>query len=126
MAVDMATEPAWLLAAAGGAGAVARHAMTVLPPTGARAATLAANVLGCLLIGAVLGADLEAPAVGLVAWVVAFCGGLTTFSAVVVQADEAGRSGPGRRRHTVAWLLVNVLACLVAVLVARWFSVALS
>ena len=78
--------PSWLyIFVGGGLGSMCRYAMSVWLPRATAAhfpwATLAANALGCLLIGLWLG-YLEARPSRLLAllFVTGFCGGFTTFS----------------------------------------------
>lgn len=109
----------YLLAALGGAvGALARWAVAAaLPasPGGWPWSTLAVNVLGCLLLGALLG-TLAARAVE-PAWArpflaVGVLGGFTTYSAValeVVALGDAGRVGIAAA-YVTASVLGGVLA----------------
>lgn len=78
--------PSWFyIFVGGGLGSMCRYAMSVWLPRATAAhfpwATLAANALGCLLIGLWLG-YLEARPSRLLAllFVTGFCGGFTTFS----------------------------------------------
>ncbi len=101
-----------LLVAAGGAlGSCARYllcrvAASVWPSA---AGTLAVNLLGCLLIGLLLGAaersQLLSPALVLLL-VSGFCGGLTTFS--TFSADTEVLLSSGRTLWAVGYVLLSV------------------
>lgn len=68
--------------------------------------TFAVNVAGSLLLGWLTGRGVSGDSLALLG--VGFCGALTTYSAVTVQATNlGGRRGPGYAAGTV-------LACLVA------------
>jgi len=97
----------WLLLAIplGGVGAVVRVLATQLGetrlPGGAPAATGVVNVVGAALLGlvAALGGD---PAMLVLGG--GLLGGMTTFSTWMVEADEAGRTGPARTALVVVVL----------------------
>ena len=91
--------PSWLyIFVGGGLGSMCRYAMSVWLPRATAAhfpwATLAANALGCLLIGLWLG-YLEARPSRLLAllFVTGFCGGFTTFSTFMNENFLMLRSG---------------------------------
>ena len=103
-----------LFVAAGGAlGSCARYllcrvAASVWPSP---AGTLAVNLLGCLIIGLLLGVieryQVLSPALVLLL-VSGFCGGLTTFS--TFSADATALLGSGRTLWAVAYVAVSVCA----------------
>lgn len=103
-----------LVAAAGAAGAVARHAAGVL--LGGRAlpvATLAVNLVGSFLLGLLLsaGAPRLSPHVT-TALAAGFLGAFTTFSAFAHETAELVRSGraPAAAAYVAASVVVGVLA----------------
>ena len=109
--------PGWYLAvgAGGAAGATARWAVGTTVGGGAfPVATLAVNIAGCLVLGAVLARrgrrSLAADVVG-----VGFCGGLTTFSTFAVEV--AARLDDGRPAVAAAYLVASVAGGLAAFLV---------
>lgn len=77
-------KPFLLVALGGGAGAVCRYALTLLPISGRFPfATLIANVLGALIIGFLAGCAIQLdsfPANLNLLLKTGFCGGFTTFS----------------------------------------------
>jgi CrcB protein len=106
-----------LLVASGGAvGAVVRWAaerwVPWAAPGGVRAGTLLVNAVGSAALGLLVG--LAAPS-----WITllagaGWCGGVTTFSGVALQAVEAGRPGFGGDqgagvRRAAAYLVTTVL-----------------
>ncbi len=112
------------IALGGVVGAIARHAVSLaLPsaPTGWPWATLAANVTGCVLIGAFMvlvsaGSPLPThrllrPFVG-----VGVLGGYTTFSTYTV--DAVWLVDDGRPLAALAYLIATVVGALAAVLLA--------
>lgn len=86
----------WLLVfLGGGAGSIARYALSVgLGPIGGRwpLATLAANALACLILGWVLAAT---PASDTRRWLLAtgFCGGFSTFSTFTAETTRLMQNG---------------------------------
>lgn len=102
----------WLIALAGGLGAVARAGIDrlVTRRLPAWVATLIVNVVGSLLLG-VASARLDGAA--LAAAGAGFCGGFTTFSSACWQAArELGRRRPA---FAVGYTLATVAGCLTAV-----------
>ena len=104
-----------LVAAGGGAGAVLRHLVARWSAAAGVGAfplgTVAVNVVGSLILGAVVG---SASPPG---WVLALvgtglCGGLTTFSTFALETVRLG--GAGDRRTAVAYVSVSVLGALAA------------
>ncbi|HSL56860.1 MAG TPA: CrcB family protein [Acidimicrobiales bacterium] len=107
------------IAAGGVVGATVRWAVGAVldPATGWPWATFAVNLIGCALLGAVVGLVSGRPhARGRIAWQgfvgVGVCGGLTTFSAFAVEVAELVRDervvlGAG---YVVASLALGVLA----------------
>ncbi len=100
---------------AGGAlGALARVALIQAAPVGPGAwpwATLAANLLACLLLGAVLVATREGtPRRGLLG--PGLCGGLSTFSTLQLELVELLRDGDAARAlaYAAASLALGLLA----------------
>lgn len=73
------------------------------------AGTLTVNLIGCLLIGLILGASercqLLSPALALLL-VTGFCGGLTTFS--TFSADAQTLIGTGRSLWALGYVLISV------------------
>jgi len=106
----------WLLVALGGAlGSVARHGLGLLLAGLAPAGTLAANLLGCGLIGYLhvrLGAE---PARALL--VTGFCGGFTTWSAFGL--ETARLAADGRLAAAAGYAALTLFLCLGAV-AAGW------
>lgn len=100
-----------LLVALGGAvGAplryvAARHLDRVLPW-----GTLLVNVVGSTLLGALAALALGGSASALIG--TGFCGGLTTWSALVVQADRLG--GLRGAAYAVGTVALSVLGCALA------------
>ncbi|WP_436795708.1 fluoride efflux transporter FluC [Actinospongicola halichondriae] len=104
-----------LVALGGTAGAAARWAVVGLVGTdgGFPWWTLLVNVVGCLLLGALLGVR-EEVRLGLGT---GFCGGLTTFSTFTV--ETATMLDAGHSARAAVYLLVS-LAAGVAAVVAGW------
>lgn len=111
----------WLLVMVGGAlGAVARHALNRLLRDRLRAlpgGTLAANVVGSLLLGLLTGAGSAVPGrLGLLLGA-GFCGALTTYSTFAYEtvqlADDRGR------RYALLNVAVTVVAGCAAVALGR-------
>ncbi|TAM81267.1 MAG: fluoride efflux transporter CrcB [Jatrophihabitans sp.] len=105
--------------AGGVAGAEARYGLGLLlpaPPAAFPWATLLINVSGCLLIGALMVTVLELtsphrlarPLLG-----VGVLGGYTTFSTFTVEVLHLARAG--RAGIAVAYLVVSVVGCVIAV-----------
>jgi CrcB protein len=67
--------------------------------------TLAVNLLGSLVLGALVGAAVDGQALALLG--TGFCGGLTTYSTFVVQSVHGGR------RRGTAYAVATVTGCLV-------------
>jgi len=101
----------WMLVALGGAlGSVARHGLGLLPGL-APAGTLAANLLGCGLIGflhARLGGDAARALL-----MTGFCGGFTTWSAFGL--ETARLAADGRLAAAAGYAGLTVVLCLGAV-----------
>lgn len=123
--------PLWtqcLVVGAGGfAGAVTRFLLSRevahrLPDRFASAGTLAVNVLGCLLIGAVLvWIESREPPVWIKAVVVTgFLGSLTTFSTFGYETVELVRES--RLHDAVVNVLANVTLGLLAVVSGAWVT----
>jgi CrcB protein len=81
-------------------------------PTGLPWGTLAVNVIGSALLGALSAAALSGHAVALLG--TGFCGGFTTYSAFAVQTR---RLGP---RRGTAYAVLTVAASLAACALAFW------
>lgn len=83
--------PVLLLVAVGGAtGAVARYGLSVLLPAapgGLPVATLLTNLLGCLLLGLLVGRHREHPVLRPLLGT-GLLGGFTTFSTLALQSDR--------------------------------------
>ncbi|NMM84268.1 camphor resistance protein CrcB [Rhodococcus sp. SRB_17] len=106
-----------LVALGGGAGATGRYLLAKYVPAykGFPAATFAANVLGCFLLGLFTGATLSAPLAALLA--TGFCGGLSTYSTF---SNE--NVGMLEKRQT-ALSLVYIIVSLVVGLSAAWLGI---
>jgi len=106
------------VAVGGVAGAEARYGLEVAWPHPAGQfpwTTLLINVLGCLLIGVLLGALARAPRPPRLARPLlgtGVLGGFTTFSAYAV--DVAGLGHAGRWAVAAAYLVLTVVACVAA------------
>lgn len=126
----MAGPPARVAAiAAGGAiGATCRWAtLAALPVAGPFPwTTLLVNVVGSLLLGALLAEEWAHPNARLVlhdAGAIGFCGGLTTFSTYAVETVDLMRSQHGGTAvaYTVVSIVVSIIAVIVgAATVRRW------
>lgn len=97
-----------VVGAGGSLGALARYALR--ERIGGRRGTLAVNVLGSFLLGALAGLPGDSPGALLVG--VGFCGAFTTFSSFAVETVDLGESRGGRVAAG------NALAHLVGALVA--------
>lgn len=106
-----------LIALGGGAGATGRYLLAKYVPAykGFPAATFAANVLGCFLLGLFTGATLSTPMAALLA--TGFCGGLSTYSTF---SNE--NVGMLEKRQT-ALSLVYIMVSLVVGLSAAWLGI---
>jgi CrcB protein len=118
------------IAAGGALGSLARYAMSLaLPHTPGEfaTATLATNVIGCLLIGVLMTALGEAaaphrllrPFLG-----VGVLGGFTTYSTFVIDALDTARAGHlgVALLYTFGSLIIGLLAVMTGVAVTRtWF-----
>lgn len=111
--------PLILAIAIGGAGgSVLRYyigrAIQGPSPSGIPLGTLAVNVLGCLVVGALsryfLGHDTSRTLQA--ALIVGFCGGFTTFSAFSLEA--VGLLSGGQPGRAVGYVLLSVFGCLIA------------
>ena len=106
----------------GGLGAVSRHALSQALPHRWPLATLTVNVLGSLLLGAVLALSstvpgaTDTPEPALQRLVIGFCGGFTTFSSFAVQSLSLYRG------HSAMHLVINVGVNLAACLAALWLG----
>ena len=122
----MMLESFWAIALGGAVGALLRGSLlrlrmtTQTPPTGrktpgdpASRATLAANLLGCFVLGLwiAMGGDLPVWLSALI--VTGFCGGLTTFSALI--ADFTRLSEAPRRASAFGYLALTFGGGLMAV-----------
>lgn len=107
----------FLVALGGGAGATGRYLLSRYVPAykGFPAATFAANMIGCLLLGLFTGAALSADMAALLA--TGFCGGLSTYSTFATE-----NVAMIEKRRTVL-SLVYVIASLVAGLSAAWVGI---
>ncbi|MEM9405958.1 MAG: fluoride efflux transporter CrcB [Acidobacteriota bacterium] len=119
--------PQVLAVGLGGAlGSCLRFAVAKLIPTptdGVPWATVAVNLVGCLLIGAVVGWSAGRDVLderGRALVVTGFLGGLTTFSAFgleTVRLIESGRTG-----GALAYLAAQLLGGLLAVVIGLWIG----
>ena len=114
---------AYLSVALGGAfGAVLRYLITELVPqvkSGFPYATLIANLVGALLLGAFYVLIVErSGATGY--WrellMIGFCGGLTTFSAFSMDALQLWLSG--HIQTAILYIVLSVVFCIVATLIS--------
>jgi CrcB protein len=107
------------IAAGGALGSVARYGLSVALPHargGFAVATLLTNVLGCLLLGVLMGvlATLERPHPLLRPFFgVGVLGGFTTFSTFVTDTLDAATTG--RPLGSPAYVLASLVLCLAAV-----------
>ncbi len=93
-----------LLVVAGAAvGAPLRFVLGRLLDRGIHWGTLAVNLAGAALLGALVGAGVPAPVLALIG--TGFCGGLTTYSSFAVQTVDA------RRRPAVAYVVMTIVGC---------------
>jgi CrcB protein len=99
--------PALLVGAGGVCGAVARH--LVGERVDARQAdTLAVNLLGSFLLGALVAAPVDAPLLQFLG--TGFCGAFTTFSSFAFETVRLAETGePGRALGNAAGSLVGAL-----------------
>ena len=115
-----------VIALGGGLGALARYGLSRALPTpsgGFPWATFTANVLGCLLIGALMvlvadvwnGRRLVRPFVG-----VGLLGGFTTFSTYALEFHRLLR--PGSAGLAFAYLGGTLLCAMLAVLLGAWIT----
>jgi CrcB protein len=102
--------PALLVGLGGVAGALARHLLGERVETGTRD-TLAVNVLGSFLLGALVAVPVGDDLLLLVG--TGFCGAFTTFSTFAYETVRLAESG--RARRAVLNATVNLLGALVAV-----------
>lgn len=111
------------LFAAGGVGACLRYALTlrVDAAAGTGAGTLAVNLLGCFLIGALAGLLPQGP--GRTIALAGLLGGLTTYSAFALLTVELGQAGKwGAALGQVGLHVVGgALLCLLGAQVAGWW-----
>lgn len=103
--------PVLLVGVGGVFGAVARYLLGEYLPDAPGVHTLAVNVLGSAVLGALLAAP-SSDAV-LLALGTGFCGAFTTFSTFAVEA--VGLSERGRHRTALAAALANLLGALAGV-----------
>ena len=108
-------KPFLLVALGGGAGAVCRYALTLLPISGRFPfATLIANALGALIIGFLAGCAIQLdsfPANLNLLLKTGFCGGFTTFSTFAYETGSMMEKG-----QTGLALLYVVLSAVLGVL----------
>lgn len=106
-----------LVALGGGAGASGRYLLARYVPAyeGFPAATFAANVIGCFLLGLFTGAALSTEMAALLA--TGFCGGLSTYSTFATE-----NVGMIERRQTALSLIYIVLSLIVG-LSAAWLGI---
>lgn len=125
---------ALLVAAGGGAGSAARYAMELLVPSTLTPtlaeipwATWTVNVLGCLMIGIVVGALEVRPHTP--AWVrpllaAGFCGGFTTLSTLVLQLSAMTGAGFPllALEYGLGTAVLAIVATIVGLLAGRTFG----
>lgn len=105
----------WLIVfLGGGIGAVSRYGLGFVfkgMGKGFPWATLVANVIACLLIGALFAANMRSVNKSL--WLllaVGFCGGLSTFSAFSLETVELFQQAD--YRNAIVNMIVSVIGCL--------------
>lgn len=115
-----------IVAAAGGAGAVARLLTDTFVaernPHPRPLGTLAVNVLGSFLLGLLVGLAGDGAPTWLTVAGTGFCGGFTTFSSASVEAARLW-SLEGRTAgiaHALAVLVGSLVAAVVGLLAGRW------
>jgi len=101
----------------GVAGAVARHLVEATVVSELRD-TLAVNVLGSLLLGAVMAAPVGEGATLLVG--VGFCGAFTTFSTFALETVLLADRGEGRQ--AAGFAVANLVGAVAAVLVGSFIA----
>lgn len=116
-----------LVGVGGFAGSVARYGLSASAQRLAIAwplGTLAANVLGCLVIGVVMGLSARGETISpevRVAVAVGFCGGFTTMSSMIYETAEMLRAG--EYLHAMVYAagssLLSMTALLVGVMAVR-------
>lgn len=110
-----------LVAVGGAAGALIRHVVIEASTTelgaGLPWSTLAVNLAGSLLLGAVLGMHPRPPAWVLPLVAVGVCGALTTFSTFAVETVELTRAD--RWPLAAAYVGVTVVGAVAALLLGR-------
>jgi CrcB protein len=77
--------------------------------------TLAVNLVGSFVLGALVGGAVQGHAFALFG--TGFCGGLTTYSAFAVQTVQVGRSD---RVRGAAYVVVTVAGCLAMATLGHW------
>ena len=80
--------------------------------------TLTVNLVGSLVLGALVGAAVDGHAMALLG--TGFCGGLTTYSAFAVQSVAAGR------RRGAAYVVLTVAGCLLMATLGHLAATSLS
>ncbi len=111
----MSVEAAWVIALGAVAGATTRWALLELmdPGSGWPWATFGANLLGCLVLGVLVGRfGTLADSGVLVGATAGFCGALTTFSGFAVEVATFARAD--RWELLVAYLVLSVTGGLLA------------
>lgn len=119
--------PVLLVGSGGFLGSLARYGLSLTAqrlPWAWPAGTMAANLLGCLLIGMVAGVSWRGGTIAPEArlfFATGFCGGFTTMSSMVFETAEMMRSG--EQLHATAYLagslLLSTLAFALGVLAVR-------
>ncbi len=105
----------------GGSGSLCRYGLSFLfPATVYPLATLAANVLACLLLGYLVGIDLQNNTIKLLL-ATGFCGGFSTFSTFGKEALALGQqqlwSGLG---YTLLSILLGMIALYVGIAIGQY------
>lgn len=114
-----------LIAAAGAAGSVARYAVGLALPAraGWPRGTLLVNVVGCLLIGAIMGLAHARPGAispeARLVIVTGFLGAFTTYSAFAYESFELARAG--RLGQAAAYAALTIVLGWTAA-AAGWFA----
>lgn len=100
----------------GGTGSCLRYLLSLLFQT--PLATFTANILGCLIIGAL--STLITNAEWKLLLVTGFCGGFTTFSTFSNEATAMLRSGD--TMQTVCYVAASVILGILAVFAGAWLA----
>lgn len=114
----------------GGLGSIGRYALSLLLMKyqsychGIPLHTLAANGLGCLLIGLLVGGLISHPNEDLrLLLVVGFCGGFTTFSTFSLEFIHLFKAG--NHQASIGYMLISLVLCVAMTLLGMLITKAL-